>query len=429
MTANNVLLIMSDQHQQKVAGCYGHDFIKTPNIDKLAALTAETGARAFACDATDAQQVEATFQAVEALWGSPDLAVFNAGFRVRGCGATTAAASAAYPDKPIRLVIGSAAGSGPDITSRVMADRLYGVWNQRIVVDPRPGVAGILSAEIVNRSAPDGYTWMMLTSQLLVASNVFKDHKINLARDFSSVSLIGTVPFVLAANPTVARTIPELIDATKKSQTPLRYGSSGNGATEHLCGFLFTRMTKTAQTHVPYKGIGQALADTVAREVHWTFAALPAALPMVQSGRLRALGVSTRKRATLLPDVPAVAESYPGYEARVWYGILAPARTARPIVEKLNHELDQIIRSPDIVKRFAADGSEPAGGPPEAFAKVIAQEIAAQNDLEIKQRAVQEIIGHTPGELVSVTGEVPLKSISMPPREIVSFAASVIGAP
>ena len=218
-----------------------------------------------------------------------------------------------------------------------------------------------LSAEIVNRSAPDGYTWMMLTSQLLVASNVFKDHKINLARDFSSVSLIGTVPFVLAANPTVARTIPELIDATKKSQTPLRYGSSGNGATEHLCGFLFTRMTKTAQTHVPYKGIGQALADTVAREVHWTFAALPAALPMVQSGRLRALGVSTRKRATLLPDVPTVAELVPGYELFGWYSIVVPTGVPKDIIARINTEVVKAVKEPAFGEKLKDLGIETVG--------------------------------------------------------------------
>ena len=270
-------------------------------------------------------------------------------------------AQAAYPDKPIRLVIGSAAGSGPDITSRVMADRLYGVWNQRVVVDPRPGVAGFLSAEIVNRSAPDGYTWMMLTSQLLVASNVFKDQKINLARDFSSVSLIGSVPFVLAVNPGMAKTIPELIDVARKSPSPLRYGSSGNASTEHLCGFLFGRMTKTNMTHVPYKGIGQSLADTISREVHWTFAALPAALPMVQSGRLRALGVSTRKRATLLPDVPTVAELVPGYELFGWYSIVVPTGVPKDIITKINTEVVKAVKEPAFGERLKDIGIETAG--------------------------------------------------------------------
>ena len=268
---------------------------------------------------------------------------------------------AAYPDKPIRLVIGSAAGSGPDITSRVLADRLYGVWNQRVVVDPRPGVAGILSAEIVSRSAADGYTWMMLTSQLMVASNVFRDHKVNLARDFSSVSLIGSVPFVLAVHPSVAKTIPELIDVAKKSQPSLRYGSSGTGATEHLSAFLFTRMTNTNMLHVPYKGIGQSIADVMSREVHLTFAALPAVLAMAQSGRVRALGVSTRKRATLLPDIPAISEVVPGYEIFGWYSIVVPSGVPKDIITKVSAEVVKAVKDPAFGERLKDLGIEAAG--------------------------------------------------------------------
>src|SRR6185503_61043 len=152
------------------------------------------------------------------------------------------AAQPAYPDKPIRLVIGSAPGSGPDIISRVIAERLYKAWGQRVVVDARPGVAGILSAELVSRSPADGYTWMMLTSQLLVATSVYPNLKFNLEKDFVSIGLIGTVPFVMVVNPQVgAKSIGELIDIAKKKPGALRYGSAGAGASEHLCGFLFTR--------------------------------------------------------------------------------------------------------------------------------------------------------------------------------------------
>ncbi len=154
-------------------------------------------------------------------------------FALSSAAGVTQAAQPAWPDKPIRLVLGSAAGSGPDIISRVMAERLYGVWGQRVVVDPRPGVAGLLSADIVTRSAADGYTWMMLTSQLLVATNAYSNHKVNLAKDFASISLIGSVPFVLVVNPQVpAKTIGELIDLAKKSSPNLRYGSAGTGTPE-----------------------------------------------------------------------------------------------------------------------------------------------------------------------------------------------------
>lgn len=273
-----------------------------------------------------------------------------------------AQAAPAWPDKPIRLVLGSAAGSGPDIISRLMADRLYGVWNQRVVVDPRPGVAGILSADIVTRSAPDGYTWMMLTSQLLVATNVYSNHKVNLAKDFASISLIGSVPFVLVINPQVpAKSISELIELAKKSSPQLRYGSAGTGASEHLCGILFTRMTGTSMLHVPYKGVGQAIADTVAREVHLTYGVVPAVVSMVQAGRVRALGVTTRKRAALLPDVPAIAETVPGYEMFGWYSLVAPTGTPQDVLVKASAEVVKAVKEPAFGEQLKGLGIEIAG--------------------------------------------------------------------
>jgi tripartite-type tricarboxylate transporter receptor subunit TctC len=275
---------------------------------------------------------------------------------------TPGAVQAAWPDKPIRLVIGSAAGSGPDIISRVIAERLYGAWGQRVIVDPRPGVAGLLSADIVTRSAPDGYTWMMLTSQLLIATRIYDNHKIDLARDFASISLIGSVPFVLTMNPQVpAKSVAELIDTAKKSQPPLRYGSSGAGSTEHLCGVLFTRMTGANLLHVPYKGIGQAIADTVAREVHLTFAVLPAAQPMVQAGRVRAMGVTTRKRAASLPEVPTIAETIPGYELYGWYSLVAPTGTPQDVLAKVSAAVMKIIKDPAFGEQLKNLGIEIVG--------------------------------------------------------------------
>jgi tripartite-type tricarboxylate transporter receptor subunit TctC len=273
------------------------------------------------------------------------------------------AAQTQYPDKPIRLVIGSAPGSGPDIISRVVAERLYKAWGQRIVVDARPGVAGILSAEVVSRAAPDGYTWMMLTSQLLVATSVYPNLKFNLAKDFASMSLIGTVPFVLLVNPQVgAKSIGELIDIAKKKPGGLRYGSAGAGASEHLCGFLFTRLTGTNMLHVPYKGIPQAIGDTVAGEVHLTYPVLPAALPMVQGGRLRALGVTSAKRAALLPDVPAIGEVVPGYQMVGWYSLVAPTGTPTHVLSKVSDELVKLLKEPEIAEQLKGLGIDLVGG-------------------------------------------------------------------
>jgi tripartite-type tricarboxylate transporter receptor subunit TctC len=274
----------------------------------------------------------------------------------------TFAAQSGYPDRPIRLIIGSAPGSGPDIISRVIAERLYKIWNQRIVVDSRPGAAGTISAELALRAVPDGYTWMMLTSQLLVASQVFPNLKFDLGRDFQSISLIGTVPFVLLANPQVpAKTVPELIALAKKQPGALRYGSAGTGASEHLCGVMFTRLTGTEMLHVPYKGVAQAIADTIANEVQLSYAVVPAARPSIQGNRLRALGVTSSKRAPLLPDVPSISESVPGYEMLGWYSLVAPTGTPDAILQKVSADVVKIVQEPEFAEQLKSLGIDVVG--------------------------------------------------------------------
>ena len=273
------------------------------------------------------------------------------------------AAQPSYPDKPIRLIIGSAPGSGPDIISRTLADRLYKDWNQRIVVDSRPGVAGVISAELALRAAPDGYTWMMLTSQLFVATSVFSDLKFNLDKDFVSISLIGTVPFVQLVNPELpVKSIRDLIEYAKKRPGELRYGSAGTGASEHLCGVLFTNLTGTKMLHVPYKGVAQAIADTIAKEIHLTYAVLPAARPHMESGRLRALGVTSPKRSPSLPDVPAIAEVVPGYKMFGWYSLVAPKGTPEDVLAKVSAEVVKVVKEPAFAEKLKALGIEVVGG-------------------------------------------------------------------
>jgi tripartite-type tricarboxylate transporter receptor subunit TctC len=273
------------------------------------------------------------------------------------------AAQPAYPEKPIRLIIGSAPGSGPDIISRVVAERLYKAWGQRVVVDSRPGVAGILSAELALRANPDGYTWMMLTSQLFVATSVYPDLKFNLDKDFASISLIGTVPFVQMVNPQVpAKSIRELIELAKKSPGKLRYGSAGAGASEHLSGVMFTRLTGTDMLHVPYKGIPQAILDTIAGEVQLTYAVLPAALPQIQSGRLRALGVTSPKRSLSLPDVPSISEVVPGYAMIGWYSLVAPTGTPVAVLAKASTEVVRVVKEPEFGEQLRVLGTDVVGG-------------------------------------------------------------------
>ncbi len=272
------------------------------------------------------------------------------------------AAQPAYPDKPIRLILGSAPGSGPDIIARVLSDRLYGTWKQRVVVDARPGAAGAISADLALQANPDGYTWMMLTSQLLVASEVLPNLKFNLAKDFQSISLIGTVPFVLMVNPQLpAKSLGELIALAKKSPGKLRYGSAGTGASEHLSGVLFTHLTGTDMLHVPYKGIAQAITDTIAGEVQLTYAVLPAALPHIQGGRLRALGVTTPKRSALIPDVPSISEAVPGYAMYGWYSLVAPTGTPAAILNQVSAEVVKAVKEPAFGERLKSLGVDTVG--------------------------------------------------------------------
>ncbi|MBI3044801.1 MAG: tripartite tricarboxylate transporter substrate binding protein [Betaproteobacteria bacterium] len=273
------------------------------------------------------------------------------------------AAQPVYPEKPIRLILGSAPGSGPDIIAQLVAERLFKVWDQRVVVDARPGVAGILSAETALRANRDGYTWMMLTSQLFVATSVYPNLKFNLDKDFSSIALIGTVPFVQMVNPKVpVKSIADLIALAKKQPGGLRYGSAGAGASEHLSGVLFTRLTGTEMLHVPYKGIAQAIADTLAGEVHLTYAVYPAARAHVESGRLRAIGVTTPKRSPALPKVPAIAEAVPGYAMFGWYSLVAPIGTPSAILDNVSVEVLKAVKEPAFGERLKVLGIEIVAG-------------------------------------------------------------------
>ena len=273
------------------------------------------------------------------------------------------AAQPAYPDKPIRFIIGSAPGSGPDIMARLIADHLYGVWGQRVVVDARPGVAGIISAEQALRANPDGYTWMMLTSQLFVATSVYPDLKFNLDKDFGSVSLVGLVPWVVTISPQLpANSVSELIALAKKSPGKLRYGSGGPGSGEHFATAQFTHMAGIDMLHVPYKGVAGALIDVIANEIQMQFAVYPAAWPHVNSGRLRAIGVGTANRAPGLPNVPTIGETVPGYVNFGWYSIVAPKGTPVAVLNKASAEIVKAARAPAFGERLKTLGIEIIAG-------------------------------------------------------------------
>lgn len=289
---------------------------------------------------------------------------------------TGQAAQNKFPEKPIRLIVGSAAGSGPDIIGRMMAERLYETWKQRVVVDARPGAAGAISADLALGAAADGYTWMMLTSQLFVASQVLADIKFDLARDFQSLSLIGTTPFVLLANNQLpAKSLKELIELAKKQPGKLRYGSAGTGASEHLSGVLLNHLTGTNMLHVPYKGVPAAMTDVMGGQVQAMLTDLLAAVPQVKAGKLAGLAVAADKRSPTLPDMPTFEEaSGTKFVSRSWFGILVRSGTPPEIHKMLATEIAKALHRPDVKEKLATLGLDTYGTTPEEFAAFMKSE-------------------------------------------------------
>jgi tripartite-type tricarboxylate transporter receptor subunit TctC len=273
------------------------------------------------------------------------------------------AAQPAFPERPIRLIIGSAPGSGPDIIARLLADHLYKVWGQRVVVDARAGVGGVISAEHALKANPDGYTWLMLTSQLFVSTAVYRELRFNLDTDFDSVAMIGLVPWVLTVNPQLAaKSVAELVALAKKSPGTIRYGSGGPGSGEHFTTIMFTHLAGVDMFHVPYKGVAQALLEVIANAIQMQIAVLPAAKPHVDSGRLRGLGVSTAKRAPGLPDLPVIADTVPGYVNFGWYSIIAPRGTPATVLAKASEEIVKGVNDPAFGDRLKTLGIETTPG-------------------------------------------------------------------
>jgi tripartite-type tricarboxylate transporter receptor subunit TctC len=297
---------------------------------------------------------------------------------VAGFALPLAAAQAAsnYPAKPIRLIALSSPGSGPDVVGRLIGAKFSESMGQQVVVDTRPGATGIIGAEIAARAAPDGYTLVIITSQQTIVSVMYDNLSYNLQKDFTPISLVGRTPFILAVNPKVpARSMRELIDLAKSRPGELRYGSGGQGSPPHLSAELLKRMAGIDMQHIPYKGVTPAMAATMAGEVDLLISVIPAILSTVREGKLRALGVTSAKRATLVPDVPAIAETLPGYEFIGWYSIFAPKGTPAPIIGKLNQEIVSAVQTPAMTKRLLALGIEPMISTPRELADYLAAQV------------------------------------------------------
>ncbi len=295
-----------------------------------------------------------------------------------------------YPSRPIRIIALSSPGSGPDIVGRLIGQRLTGAWGQQVIVDTRPGASGIIGAEIASKSAPDGHTLVILTSQAVIVSVMYEKLPYQLMKDFAPISLLASTPFILAVHPGVpATSIKELVAHAKSKPGELRYGSGGSGSPPHLSAEIFKTMTGASILHVPYKGITPALIDTVAGQVHMIISVIPAILPTVKAGRVRALGVTSAKRTALVSDLPTISESVPGYEFIGWYGLAAPAKTPPAVLGKLHGEIAGALKTPEFRERFSSLGAEPLGSTQQELASFIAEQT-------VKMRAAVKASGARP---------------------------------
>lgn len=283
-----------------------------------------------------------------------------------------------YPTKPVRLIIPSPPGGPNDAVARPVAQKLSELLGQPVVTDFRAGAAGIIGAEIVAKSPPDGYTLLQIATAFTISPSTYAKLPFDPIRDFAPISLIATSHIVLVVNPSVpARTIKELVGLSKRQPGKLTFASSGNGTSLHLAGELVKIMGKVDMLHVPYKGAGPALIDVLSGHVDLMFISLPPALPHVKAGKLRALGVASPARAQSLPKVPTIGESgLPGFQVDSSYGILAPAATPKPIIAKLNAVLVQALQAREVKERYAALGLTPVTNAPTEFAIYLREEIA-----------------------------------------------------
>jgi tripartite-type tricarboxylate transporter receptor subunit TctC len=292
-------------------------------------------------------------------------------------GASAFANAQAYPTKPIRLVVPYPAGGGGDLLARPLAQSLTETLGQQVIVENRGGAGGNLGMELVAKSPPDGYTLALgLTAQYAVNPSLYPKLSYDPVKDFAPVSLLVRNPYVLSVHPTLpARSVKELIALAKARAGQLAFSSAGNGSGAHLCGEIMKTMAGIKIVHVPYKGAAPAMTDLIAGQVQFSFLSWRASGPHVKSGRLRALGVSTANRSPALPDLPAIAETLPGYDLPVWYGVAAPAGTPREIIARLNAEILRMLATPDFRQRMEVDAAEPIGGTPEQFGDYIRSEI------------------------------------------------------
>jgi tripartite-type tricarboxylate transporter receptor subunit TctC len=295
------------------------------------------------------------------------------------CAAGTATAQTSdasrFPSKPIRMIVPFPPGGSNDILGRFIAQKMTERLGQQTIVDNRAGADGIIGTEIASRAPADGHTILIISISYTMNPAL---HKLPFdpVKSFAPIAQIGSGPNVICSHPNfAAKNIKELIALARAKPGELRYATSGIGGVNHFYGELFNQLAKVKLGHVPYKGGGPSMLDVMTGQVEVVFGTLIQALPHVRSGKLKPLGVGSQKRFPALPQVPSIAETVPGYDGTIWWGMLAPTGTPAPIVSKLNSEINAILRDPDMAKRLSAEAAEPVNTTPEAFGKLIVDNI------------------------------------------------------
>src|SRR5215510_6479790 len=281
-----------------------------------------------------------------------------------------------YPSRPVRIVVPSPPGGGTDIVARVLAQHFSVALNQQFFVENRPGAGNMIGIEAVARSAGDGYTLLMVPSTLALNSVLYKKVNYDPIGDFSPITVAATAPNVLVINPNVpAQNLREFIAYAKSKAADLTYGTPGVGTSPHMSMELFKSMAGVDIRHIPYRGTAPAVTDIISGQIHAMFANALTARPQVESGKVRALGVSGPKRIAALPDVPPVSDALHGYEAMQWYGLVAPAKTPPAIIMRIHAAAILALKTEEMKEKLAQDGAEPEGSTPEAFAALIKSEL------------------------------------------------------
>ena len=283
-----------------------------------------------------------------------------------------------FPSKPVRLIVPFAAGGGGDGAARSLVPGLSARLGQQVVIDNRGGAGGIIGMEIVKTALPDGYTLLLSTVGFTAMPALHKKLPFDPVKDFTGVIVAHSGAYILVVSPAAPlKSVKELIAYAKTNPGKLDFASAGAGSTIHLAGELFKSMAQINLLHVPYKGAGPALTDVIAGQVQTMFAAAINAIPMIKSGRLRALAVTSAKRSTLVPELPTIAESgLPGFEVVGWYGLAAPMHTPKAIVQKLNAHANHALKAPDLIERLQVLGLETVGGTPEEATALIKSDVA-----------------------------------------------------